>query len=532
MTVTLTNLFDFFAQNPKLRARRETFVSPNFTEVRYCFRGVVEELHDVEDDLARQLSSGLQRALLEWLTAPKPFETDILQGLVSLGTTAQLEARWGSELGRRIRDAKAALQLLCTDRNPLRLSIAETVANLRREGRQFRVFCHRTAVEHYQTALTDAGFEPLSESLLLHSILDYRETELFDVLIKVGPLKVRGWGSAPDALVTAPKFLELRTFVWEGAADDPDFGYDPADIEPNDEIEGTDGAQSHGRNVAWNTRVHGAHLPSPTREQRALVDEFNLFRELSKRDGLRKAVLVALSGGHGVLLTPNSHVTVLAVNGAGGAIRRGSARELLCRGSFLVRPQLGSIDLGGTRAELGSFSRRWKERLSQLAEADRAGLVERLRRGGLDLFRLSDAIHHWLKPPTTVIHAPQQIRHFKVLIEVLGLNGEIAHNAGKRAWWELAWEEISRSRGVAIRDGVIEQDIREQECISALEGRMAEIVVVAMNEASFRFAFPPGSLVSGLAMFDKVEAVEDGFMVPEGELTILRDLKEADQWRA
>ena len=533
MTTTLTSMLDFLARHPKLLARRETFVSTHFTEVRYCLRRVVEELQDIEDDLARQLSSGLQRGLLEWLTAPKPFGPEILQGLASLGIDAQLEARWGSELARRIGDAKQALGALSGIRNPLRPAIAEAVADLRRDGRPFRVYCHRTAVEHYQSALAEAGLDSLSESQLLHSIVDYRETELFDVLIKVGPLKVRGWGSAPDALITAAKFLELRAFVWEGAADDPDFGYDPVATDANANDRGrTDTAQSYGRGLAWNVQVHGSQVRGPLRVERALVDEISLFRELSKRDGLRKAVLVALKGGQGVLLTPNSHVTVLTVKESAGVIRRGPARELLSRGAFLVRPHLGSIDLGGTRAELGSFSQRWKERLAQLADADRVGLVERLRSRGLDLFRLSDAIHHWLKPPTTVIHAPQQIRHFKVLIEVLGLNGEIAHNSGKRAWWQLAWDEISRSRGVAIRDGVIEQDIREQECISALEASMAEIVAVAMDENSFRYSFPPGSQVSGLVMFDAVEAIEDGFMVPEGELTILRELKEADQWRA
>ena len=45
--------------------------------------------------------------------------------------------------------------------------------------------------------------------------------------MKVGPLRARGWRSAPDAIVTAPRFRTLAQLVWSGSIDDSDFGYDP-----------------------------------------------------------------------------------------------------------------------------------------------------------------------------------------------------------------------------------------------------------------------------------------------------------------
>jgi len=49
----------------------------------------------------------------------------------------------------------------------------------------------------------------------------------FEVLIKMGPLRSKGWGSAPDAIVSAPRFGTLVQIVWAGCADEDDFGYDP-----------------------------------------------------------------------------------------------------------------------------------------------------------------------------------------------------------------------------------------------------------------------------------------------------------------
>ena len=59
---------------------------------------------------------------------------------------------------------------------------------------------------------------------------DYREVEPFDVLVKVGPLRSKGWGSAPDATLSAPRFAKMVQIVWSGCGDEDDFGYDPAGI--------------------------------------------------------------------------------------------------------------------------------------------------------------------------------------------------------------------------------------------------------------------------------------------------------------
>jgi hypothetical protein len=291
-----------------------------------------------------------------------------------------------------------------------------------------------------------------------------------------------------------------------------------------------EGTNSFG--VVSRTQRYGADDRAAEERETPLVDEITLFREMGKRDGVRKAVFITLDGGHGVLLTPHSPVLVLAMQNGEAQLERGPAEDVLARGVFLVRPLLDDIDLGGTRAEIGHYSREWKARLAEMVLEDRNGLIEKLRTAGLGLVHLSDAIDHWLRPPTTVIHSPQQVRHFKILIEVLGLGDRLDARARGRGWWQLAWDEISRSRGVAIRDGVIEHELAEEQCVRALESYMDEIRTCANADGSFRFGLPPGGAISGTVMFNRVDAIEDGFLAPESELRILRDVREADQWRA
>lgn len=532
MTVTTTKLLEFLAQNPTLEVQREVFACAPFARARRALRRIVEEFREAEEDDASELSMVLQVSLLEWLTTPRPFESDIHGILSSLGGRARIEGRWGHRIADCVEEALSSLQTLSTTENPLRAAFSRSVSALRQEGRDFRIYCHRSAIEHHQSALVEAGIAPIEADRFLHSVVDYRESDLFDVLVKVGPLRTRGWGSAPDAILTAPRYGELRLYVWSGSADEPGFGYDPIAPRTSDQ-EGASWYESKNDfGVVSNTVRYGGDDRLPDEQDVAFVDEISLFREMGRRDGLRKAVFITVDGGHGVLLTPYSPVVALSCLNGEMRLVRGPATEVLARGAFLVRPVLDAIDLGGTHAELGYYSREWKARLAEMAREDRNGLVDELRRAGLGLVHLSDAIDHWLRPPTTVIHSPQQVRHFKILTEVLGIGERPDTRARGRSWWQLAWDEISRSRGVAIRDGVIEHEILETQCISALESYMEEIRACASAYGSFSFGFPPGSAIRGTVMFNRVEAIEDGFLAPESELRILRELKEADQWRA
>jgi hypothetical protein len=527
MTLSTTSLFDYLRAHPVLRVERRVFVSAAFSETRRVLRQIVEELHDVDEAHVRELSMFLQISLLEWLTTPKKFGDGVLQRLSSFGDTARLASVWGAQAAACIQRAQRSLEVLARIENPLRHGFAEAVEEQRRFGHDFRVYCHRSALEIYQSALEGSGLARLNPDQILHSLVDYRDCETFEVLIKVGPLKSRGWGAVPDAILTAPRFGELLVLAWNGSNDDSDFGFDPCSLSAGTKSVGRQDRTQSTR-VLTTTTYRGDDVTLLEREE-PVVDELNLFRELRKQDGMRPAILVTLSGGNGVLLSPQSSVISFFPLRAVPTLEKGAAREVLVRGSFLVRPMLGAVDLGGTKAEHGSYSDEWKARLAAMAKSDRHALISKLEDAGLRLVHMSAAIDHWLRPATTVIHAPQQVNHFRILIDVLGFGTD--SNTKSRKWWQNAWDEISVSRGVAIREGVIEHDLLLSECIDALQMHMDEIRACALDDGSFRFGFPPGSAITGAVAFERVEAVEDGFLVPASELTLLRDPREADQWR-
>jgi len=175
--------------------------------------------------------------------------------------------------------------------------------------------------------------------------------------------------------------------------------------------------------------------------------------------------------------------------------------------------------LQGLHAEDARFSRIWKEMLKAEFAREPESLVNRLWDAGLELIGLHSRIEHWCRPSTTVIHAPQQIRHFRILIEVLG-NAFDAGESGRRVgadWWQIAWDEVRRSRGEAIQTGVQEQQIIDEQLLLALRALDTEIRA-SLGQPMFQLSIPSHQNLRGVFRFYRVLAVEEGFLVPPGEL--------------
>ena len=127
------------------------------------------------------------------------------------------------------------------------------------------------------------------------------------------------------------------------------------------------------------------------------------------------------------------------------------------------------------------------------------------------------------------------MRHFEMLVQVLGLNGDAANVQRRQRripWWQTAWNEISHSRGEAIQAGVHEQEIVEDQLLVVLQGLLPQIREKAAANAGFHLHIPEGRDVKGGVIFFRVSAVEEGFLVPETELKIVSDLDTIEQWRA
>src|SRR5262249_27659323 len=147
------------------------------------------------------------------------------------------------------------------------------------------------------------------------------------------------------------------------------------------------------------------------------------------------------------------------------AIARRLVGDTLLDGMYLIFPNLADVNLGELHAEDGYYSRIWKHKLNQAYAQDPQGLLGRLRRAGIDLRLLKTAVYHWRRSPTTVIHAPQQKRHFQALINVLGIESDATSPGLRGAWWQYAWREIAHARGEAIQEGLHGQELIDGQLI-------------------------------------------------------------------
>lgn len=200
------------------------------------------------------------------------------------------------------------------------------------------------------------------------------------------------------------------------------------------------------------------------------------------------------------------------------------AGETLLEGMFLVW-RLGNIDLGEIHADDGQFSRTWKARLADRLEENETELIECLRREGLELHLLPQALRRWCAPPAAVIPAPQQMGHFRILIRVLRLDNQDS------TWFQHAWNEIRHSRGQAIQAGVHESEIIEEEALRILRKHVPELQGKAANGVGFPFRPPEEDGFSGAFMFYRIYFVEEGFLAPDSELKSVQELRVLETWR-
>jgi hypothetical protein len=534
VTVTASQVFSFLEQHPTRSIdRREIHYSP-LSNLRRNIRLIVVRLHEDGDDEAQETADRLRRLLSEWLTTPVPFDDVLLESVFTPGDAEAVERRWGHEIRAAYDHACAAARFLRSAENPARTEVRDTVRQLQSLGAAWKIYCHRRARPHFESIFADA---PLPPDVFLHSVKDYREAAPFDVLVKMGPLRSKGWGSAPDAILSAPRFARMVQVVWSGCGDEDDFGYDPAGIISG--AAGTSassgaGARADSRAIHWTRDVtkvgDAADIAATTVDD----DELKLFRGLGGVAEVRRATLLEIDADDGILYPPHSQVSTFdPAPYADEPIGYRLPGETLVEDMYLIWPLLSAADLGAVRAGEGRYSRIWKERLRDEARRAPDDLVQRLQTAGIELRNLRSCVRQWCRPPSTVIHAPQQRRHFEMLVQVLGIDHDSApaSRTPRRPWWEYAWSEIGRARGEAIQTGIQEHEIVDDQLFAILNDLLPEIRRRAAGRAIFELEIPGGRGLAGAVRFYKIRSIEDGFLVPDTMLKVICDLDTVEQWR-
>ena len=554
MTVAASRVFEHIAQNRILRVTRHEVASAPFTRLRRAMYALILGLRDEESgDI--DISDRLRQSLSEWLTVPVPFESLRALALDQLGDSALVELRWGEELRRSLDSARQSLRAVQRMESPLRAQLSRVIREANSGLCSWRIYCHRSAMEHFVSCA--AGVDcTLGPDRFIHSLRDYRSSEPFDVLIKVGPLRTRGWGAIAGAFVNAPRYRHLVQVVWTGMGDEPGFGDDTlvtllagpsaaresAGDRNGTGLEAGTGASEGESPSTWSRSVIVHEDQSCTEDApppaigETPPDELQTFARMRRIQAPRRALLLHVGDGLGLFYPPHADVLLLQpeMQSPDAAVRC-SLADVDPRGRFLVRADIGEVNLGAHLTEHGWYSTRWKAELRRQFEWHPEGLLRRLRAAGIRLRRLRGCVEHWMQPASTVIHAPQQQRHFELLIEVLEMDTHAPQQGSERRrnspWWRAAWQEIAVSRGQAIQFGMQEQEIISEEVDRIVLEILPEIHVQAERGEPFRVAIPPGKALEGSISFLPVREVEEGFRVPESALKSMVAISEAEEWR-
>jgi len=98
-------------------------------------------------------------------------------------------------------------------------------------------------------------------------------------------------------------------------------------------------------------------------------------------------------------------------------------------------------------------------------------------------------------------------------------------------WWQCAWNEIRHARGEAIQTGRNEQDLIDEELLCNLNDLLSDISCLSKTNNAFCLPIPDGRSLRGIFRFFKVCSVEEGFLAPDAELKLVRELNMIEQWR-
>ena len=530
MVPTPTEVFEFIAAHDGCNLARHEVHSAAFAELRLHLRQLVDALREVDDAVGAAMLQRLRATISELLTVPLPFDA-ALAARLGFSDVRHLD-RWGKDAAYYFEAVRDVAALLPSFDNPLRANLTSTFECLREQGASFRILCHRQAVPHF---LSIAAHDPsllTAHGDFLHSTADYRDSALFDVLVKVGPLRSQGWGRVPDALLTAPRFRRLEQFVWVGCPDEEGFGFDPV-APARVAVATADSDTPTTQRFDWQTLVTRSG-DDVAAGGAAIEDDLAFVQRIPKLSGLRKAVLVELSSGQAVLYPPHAKVLSFDPTDVGSEpIQYRVPGEALVEGHFLAWPEIEEPDFGEVNAAHGQYSRVWKQKLRAERRRDQASLLKKLTAAGIDLSSLHSCVAHWCKDPTTVITAPQQRQHFRMLIEVLGEDFRAVPISARhrRRPWEYAWHEVAMSRVKAIQAGMQEHELVDEELVKVLRDRLPDLASAARALDTFRLELSDGGSLSGAVTFFRVLGLDSGFLAPDTAFRRLMTGSEANAWR-
>lgn len=528
--ISASSIFQFIELNNKCLLERHAFRDPFFDEFRKLIRSTVILLYQADgSELAEQFKS----CLFELLTSPVPFKGLREKIFSFMGMQEIVSRRFGDEIAGNYKSLIEICGELDERENQICAALKNKFSLL--SDTNFKIYCHSRSVVYYQSL-----YGQFTRNHFLTSDCDYRNSTPFDYLIKVGPLRSRGWGNIPDAIITAPRFLILEQFVWHGSGDEHDFGYDPVSENSTtlDEKYNSIAASKKQHAGKWEISLSeylNESKTTPIDVYSKEADDFEVLRPYQRTSNNQfvSSTIVYVDCDSDSCIPYSTYSEVITFNPLTmetDAICNRIANNGLQKDSFLIRPPSQDVDFGDIHVRNDHYSLIWKNFLKSAIDRDCDQLIVSLREAGLKLITLKDSLSRWCLPAGSVIYSPQHKEHFKILIDVLNrLSGSnVFQNQDD---WCLAWREISRSRGDACQNGINEQEIVMDQLISLLQSMIDDIRSRATSESTFSIEIPTGYGFMGKVLITKIVSVEHGIFVPRDVLRNFCSIAEVDKWR-
>jgi len=525
-------LFDTYTSLDRKIVRKEIEFPP-IAEYRKSLIGIFQQLDRTDnrqDDVAQRIWSIISKLQ----TSTASFDKMLLDATRNIFISKEtIKENWGYEIWANYQRANSIVDSLLGSANPILDCLIKCVTSLMAGESSFAIYCPKEEVLEIKQSFGEAGID-ISQINFLSTVADYRKSSLFDIIIKIGPMRRQGRARTADALLTSPKCKTIIQLIWEKSPDESAHGYDPIVPVVRDE-----GGFIKSKIVNWVVETElvvvewSKVIPPPTIEALgiSLSDDLTLLSGESRE--FRSAVLLSLYDGYGILFAPATKLVVFNLNQEETGASDVCSAATIKPGSFIAIVGAYTVDLD-ENSLVGSdrFSIIWKQKLVEADKSNSSEFYHKLQKNGLDLWGLRSAIKHWMQPTSTVIHAPQKKAHFKILCCVLGLTTQVNYQNNNIPFWRAAWDEISISRGEAILEGMHNADIIESKVLQALRNFNADIQSEIGDSNKYLLKVPFDGVGGYFPVtLHKVLEVESGYRAPDAEFRKILQLEFIQLWQ-
>lgn len=532
MTKNTTVIYDSYVE-PNLKIIRKEIEFTPVAEFRKSLIVIFNQL-DRSDEQQSMIAGKIWSVVSVLLTSASDFHLILPDATEKIFISQKtVKENWGYEIWANYNRAVSIAYSLISTPNPMLVETLNCIKSCKEDGRSFAIFYPKQWISVLLESIKSAGIDP-SSIKFISSVAEYRDCEFVDTIIKIGPMRTNGWSRTPDSLLTSPKCKTIIQIVWEKSPDESIHGYDP--IVPVSRLQL---GRIQSKIVDWAISNEliivdwGTPIQAPTIEGCAIVlsDDLSTLSVASK--DFRSAVLLSLDADYGLLNAPAGKVITYNINQNTDTCCGVRSAATVEPSSFIVTVGEYTVsDDSDKTIGLDNYSNIWKTSLQKENETAPIAFIQKLEQNGLDLSELRSALRHWVRPTSTVIHAPQRREHFEIICKVLGFTQIVNHRGKEMPLWRAAWTEITISRGEAIQAGMENSEKLESIVLDGLRKFNDTINLEIGASSKFTLRIPYGEEGGYLpVILHKVLEVESGYRAPDSELRKILQLDYIQQWQ-